>query len=321
MKKYISIGILLLGLFIGQKTVTAQTFYRTIDATNDAKPNQSYEINGFEVQVWDNITRIVIDSNFPLMGMPEIKAKDGRIGAGDILIKDIDGNTWGIKFAPNETTLSNGVYSNVVTTSKVRTNYGARAEFTRQTNIVSGEFKSDINVFNYPGIGTNDGSKIIIEIPNWILPEGQLLLDYTLECANDAIKLSALIRYPTPDIPIKNEFPPMTVTPEFGNPKINMTEPDSPIPEDDNGLLLYIGGGLVFIAILILLLSGGGGKDEVTRSEVIPQPTPMPPDIPDIIPTPIPTPTPIVREIGEDFDFSMFFVLSFMYFLRKKGIN
>lgn len=195
---------LLLLLLLLQQPATASTLYHAIDAHDDGhdrSPAQTltgsqsrFEMYAVEIAVSDQEFVIRLDSNLPLQGVSSPFAKDGHIGYGDIFLESASGETYAIKFAPNESPLPTGVYGNVVARNAAADNYGSSASANNPaiaTNLVMGDRIGigDIVVAQVEGVPGSGNHRIVVSFPRHLLPEGTYTLSITQECANDLISL------------------------------------------------------------------------------------------------------------------------------------
>lgn len=313
--KIVSLGVSL--LFLNSRVAIGQTLYRSIDSPNDSynvnSPPNTYEFYGMEVQNWENegFTRLVIDSNLPLSGVTNTRSADNHIGIGEVFIRHPNtGEIFAIKFAENETTLENGIYTNINTVSLVNTNYGAKDMYGTPTNISSGEYLSGVDVYNLPGLGTNGGNKIVIEFPNDILPEGKLLWEVIQECANDRMFLETFTEPYIPGIPDTPDIPDTPGIPDTPD------DPGSPpvLEDGDSGAIIAASiGGLVILAIILLSLGGGDNMSDIPG-------TPINPDTPDIPDNPDTPEDPNPQEIPEGDTSFLILLLTYLFSKRRKTL-
>lgn len=222
----------------------AQTFYSTKDSNSDSYTgsSNSYEIRRVSYMRSGDRIRFVIDSDVPLSGHRESGAFDGHVGYTDIRITTPT-TTYGVKFAPNENAVPNGLYKNVRTSSIVQQNFG-RDGAGLPTLVQGGELvTSDIKVYEYTE--ATDSHRIVVEMPAnqlELIEGGHMYV--TLECGNDVVELT---------IP-PTDFPELEINiPDF--PPIAPTYPDIlDNPKDDSAIGIWKIGIPIGILLIILIL-------------------------------------------------------------------
>jgi hypothetical protein len=162
--------------------------------------NSPYEISGFSIVETEGNITFEIESNLPLKGLPEPRAKAKRIGYGDLLLY-YPNTTAGVRFTGKNT----GIYHDVKTVNNAKFHFGNKTtkDYIKRlksakaydanmlfppdwkTHIQKGSLFSE----NVKVTETKTANHYVIRItmPRNQLPEGQFVAYLPTECINDYV--------------------------------------------------------------------------------------------------------------------------------------
>ena len=162
--------------------------------------NSPYEISGFSIVETEGNITFEIESNLPLKGLSEPRAKAKRIGYGDLFLY-YPNTTAGVRFTGKKT----GIYHHVKTVNNAKFHFGnkTKTDYIKRlksanaydakmvfppdwkTHIKTGSlFSRNLNVSE---IKTGNHYVIRITMPRNQLPDGQFVAYLPTECMNDYV--------------------------------------------------------------------------------------------------------------------------------------
>ena len=162
--------------------------------------NSPYEISGFSIVETEGNITFEIESNLPLKGLSEPRAKAKRIGYGDLFLY-YPNTTAGVRFTGKKT----GIYHHVKTVNNAKFHFGnkTKTDYIKRlksanaydakmvfppdwkTHIKTGSlFSRNLNVSE---IKTGNHYVIMITMLRNQLPEGQFVAYLPTECMNDYV--------------------------------------------------------------------------------------------------------------------------------------
>lgn len=324
--RLISLILTIYWAFASVISANAQTYYQTIkDPPNDSQDirqpdNSRFEIYNLTIAREGDITKIIIDSSLPLDGVPDIGAEDGVISWGDLLVTPTDTANYseiGIIFNPASKL---GIYSEMNKVSKVKENFGDKANYGEITSIIpTNDAIGMIEVDYFEGLGINNSNRIVLQMPSSSIPFSSGMIKLAIECYNDFIEGKFQLDLPPrpePDLPSVEKLPDVPAIPVVErDTSITTTEVD----DGFNALPVAVGAGILIVVILLLLNSGSNSRSDTKVITEIPS-NPENPENPRNPENPENPKNPDRREIPENSNLLGLLFFSLFFVMRKKWL-